>query len=61
MKRYVIGFLSIVLLVASILGAPSKGPRDRRFTGSGDRPDRAGGSATAPAPVVDSGDGAMWV
>jgi hypothetical protein len=36
MKKYLIGFFSVVLLFASILGAPSKGPRDRRSSGSGD-------------------------
>ena len=29
MKKYVLGLLSIVLLVASILGAPSKSPKGR--------------------------------
>jgi len=30
MKKYFLGLLSIVLLVASILGAQSKAPKDRR-------------------------------
>lgn len=39
MKKYILGLLSIVLLVASILGAPSKPqkgqPADRSGRGSG--------------------------
>jgi hypothetical protein len=30
MKKYFLGFLSILLLVASILGAQLKAPKDRR-------------------------------
>jgi len=30
MKKYLLGLLSILLLVASIFGAPSKVPKDRR-------------------------------
>jgi hypothetical protein len=41
MKKYLIGLLSIVLLVASIFGAPSKGPRDRRSPRSGNDRDWA--------------------
>ncbi len=33
MKKYLIGLLSIFFLVASILGAQSKGPKDRRSGG----------------------------
>ena len=30
MKKYLIGFLSVLLVLASFFGASSKGPRDRR-------------------------------
>jgi hypothetical protein len=30
MKKYLIGFLSFILVFASVFGASSKGPRDRR-------------------------------
>jgi hypothetical protein len=38
MKKYLIGFLSVVLLFASIFGASAKGPKDRR-------PGRPGGGS----------------
>ncbi len=38
MKKYLIGFFSVVLLFASIFGAASKGPKDRR-------PERPGGGS----------------
>jgi len=41
MKKYFLGLLSILLLVASILGAQSKAPKDQR---SG-RPDCGSGPA----------------
>jgi len=38
MKKYLIGLLSVVLVLASVFGASSKGPRDRR-------PGRTGGGS----------------
>ncbi len=40
MKKYLIGFVSVVLVLASILGAPTKGAKGRRLAGSEDGPDR---------------------
>jgi hypothetical protein len=37
MKKYLIGFLSVFILFASVFGASSRGPKDRR-------PERRGGS-----------------
>jgi hypothetical protein len=40
MKKFLIGFLSVLLLGASIFGASSRGPASRRGTGKGHGPDR---------------------
>jgi|WetSurSiteA1Bulk_404760.scaffolds.fasta_scaffold403777_1 hypothetical protein len=40
MKKYLIGFLSALLLLASIFGAASKAPRPPRETGESSGPDR---------------------
>jgi|WetSurSiteA1Bulk_404760.scaffolds.fasta_scaffold266410_2 hypothetical protein len=40
MKKYLIGFLSALLVLASIFGASSKGPRPRRATDETSGPDR---------------------
>jgi hypothetical protein len=40
MKKFLIGFLSALLVLASVFGASSKGPRSRRTTGEGHGPDR---------------------
>ncbi len=40
MKKYIVGFVSVILVLASILGAPAKGTRGRRPAGPGDGPDR---------------------
>jgi len=41
MKKYLIGILSVFILVASIFGTLSKGPKDRRPVRSGNGPDPA--------------------
>ena len=41
MKKYIIGLLSVFVLFASIFGATSKGPRDRRSARSGNGSDWA--------------------
>ena len=41
MKKYLIGFLSALLVLASIFGSPSKGPRSRPGTEKAAGPDRA--------------------
>jgi hypothetical protein len=40
MKRFLIGFLSALLVAASLFGASSRGPASRRGTGKGHGPDR---------------------
>jgi hypothetical protein len=40
MKKFLVGFLSALLVLASIFGASSKGPRTRRATGKAAGPDR---------------------
>jgi len=41
MKKYLVGLLSVLLLFASVFGATSKGPRDRRSTRSANGSDWA--------------------
>ena len=37
MKRFLIGFLSVLILLASVMGASSRRPKAGRSGGAGDR------------------------